>query len=86
MRHHGSIQIVDEEAAIVRTVFALQAQGLGDQQITTVLNARGYHRRNGQRWIPRQVGKILRRHALYTAGVVHYGKSVGQNQALILLP
>lgn len=83
-RTNGAIQIVPEEAAIVQLIFALHGQGIRDQEITHVLNEGGYRRRNGLVWIQRQVGKILRRKALYTEGVVHYGSSVGKNPALIL--
>ena len=83
-RDNGEVRIVPEEAAIVRLIFALHNQGLKDQQITNVLNERGYRRRNGRSWIQRQVWKILRRKALYVEGMVKYGSVVGKNQALIL--
>jgi len=84
-RNNGGIKIIAEEAEIVRTIFALNEQGLKDQEIADTLNAKGYRRRNGKSWTQRQVWSILHRRELYAEGVVKYGSIVGKNTALILL-
>lgn len=85
VRHHGSIQITSQEADIVRLIFSLATQGINDQQVADVLNAKGYCRRNGKPWTQRQVWRVVHRKALYAEGMVQYGKVGGRNAALILL-
>lgn len=84
-RHHESIHIIAQEADIVRLIFSLAEQGANDQQVADVLNVQGYYRRNGKPWTQRQVWRIVHRKALYTEGLVRYGKVVGRNATLILL-
>lgn len=84
-RQHGDVQIVAEEAEVIRLIFALHAQGLRDQAIARTLNTRGSCRRNGKPWTQRAVWSIRHRRALYGEGVVKYGTIVSKNEDFILL-
>lgn len=84
-RQQGRIQVVPEEAEIIRHIFALHARGVKDHKIADTLNAQRYYRRNGKPWTQREVWTIVHRQALYTEGVITYGKVASKNEDLILL-
>lgn len=84
-RDDGTIHIIDAEAEVVRTIFALDGQARTAQQSADTLNARGDRRRNGQPWTERQVRKVLSRRARYVEGGVQYGNSKGKNPALVVV-
>ena len=83
-RDHGPIQIVPREAERVRRIFRGHAQDDNGQESATRLNARGYRRRNGTLWTPRQGWKILHRRVVYAEGVIKYGNGVSKNVSLIV--
>jgi len=74
----------DDKAAAVRRVFELSAEGLKLQPIADRLNAEGYTTKQGARFTPTQVMRILNRRGLY-AGVYTYSgiTADGQHKAII---
>ena len=56
----GKLEINEEEAEVVRRIFALYLKGYGAQAITAILNKDGIPRRNGQsRWYSKSLMYIL---------------------------
>jgi site-specific DNA recombinase len=55
----GGLAIVEAEAAVVRRIFALRADGKTQAQIAAALNAEGITTRNGRQWRQGQVGYML---------------------------
>jgi DNA invertase Pin-like site-specific DNA recombinase len=56
----GTLQIVPEEAAIVRQIYADFLSGLGRNTIMKKLNAAGLKTRNGKEWTENSIDHILR--------------------------
>lgn len=55
----GTLQVVPEEAAIVRRLFALAASGIADRAVAIALNAAGLKAPRGGRWGRSTVVRIL---------------------------
>ncbi|MEI7831629.1 MAG: recombinase family protein [bacterium] len=55
----GKLIIVPDEAAIVRKIFKLYAEGNGLKSITNKMNKGGYRTKNGNLWGSAQIGAIL---------------------------
>lgn len=58
-RPDGSFAVVEEEAAIVRRIFALRAEGRLLHEIGDLLNAEGHRGRRGGLWHAGTVGYVL---------------------------
>ena len=56
----GVLQVVPEEAAVVRRLFALAGSGLGDRAVAERLNALGHASPRGGRWHKSGVRAVLR--------------------------
>jgi DNA invertase Pin-like site-specific DNA recombinase len=84
-RRAKRIETNEDEADVIRSIFALDGQGRTTTQIANTLNEQGSRRRNGEPWTARQVRKIVTRRALYAEGVVKYGNSTGMNGAWIVV-
>jgi site-specific DNA recombinase len=79
-RRNSKVVVVDDnEAEIVRQIFALAHQGMRGQAIADELNHRGDVRRNGKPWTQRQVARVLNRGELYKQGILSYGLVKGEN-------
>lgn len=84
IRKGREINVNFEEAKIVKTIFDLKKQNKRYEEITSFLNEKGYNRRNGTKWTPRQVSAILSREKLYRKGITKYGEASGENAELII--
>ena len=73
------------EAEIVRLIFMWHGEEIPAVAIANRPNTGGRVRRNGSRWIGRQVLDIIGRRELYGDGVIHYGAASGINKGLVLL-
>jgi DNA invertase Pin-like site-specific DNA recombinase len=62
----------EDEAQIVRTIFLLREQGCVMQEISDILNDRGYRTRKGRYFTASQVGSILKNQKFYQ-GYYKYG-------------
>lgn len=58
-RGRGTLQIVPEEAVVVRKLFALSAKGMGDQAVAIALNELGMRASRGGPWGKTSVRKVL---------------------------
>lgn len=58
-REDGSLEVVEDEARIVRLIFDLRADGLKLQPIADRLNAAGHRGRGGGIWRPGSVAYVL---------------------------
>ena len=85
IRDENEFQICQKEAEIVGLIFDLNSSGEPSTCISGILNERGYVRRNGKSWTPRQVSAILSRRELYEHGILYYGSAKGENKELILV-
>jgi site-specific DNA recombinase len=85
VRENKTVKIREQEAEIVRQIYALAAKRYTGEAITYVLNDRGFTRRNGKPWNQRQVCRILRNERLYREGLLHYGEVLRENTALAIL-
>lgn len=56
----GRLEIVDDEAELVRTIFSLYIEHRSMPTVAAVLNERGCTTKAGVEWDAREVGKILR--------------------------
>jgi len=74
----------ESKASTVQRVFALRTEALNLQQIADRLNAEGHTTKQGARFTPTQVMRILKRKALYEGSYTYSGITVsGQHGALI---
>ncbi len=55
----GTLQIVEEKAAVVRRIFEMSAAGQGEPAIATLLNRAGIAAPKGGRWSKSSVAKVL---------------------------
>ncbi|MCL5116954.1 MAG: recombinase family protein [Firmicutes bacterium] len=85
----GGLEVVPEEAEIVRHVFALSKRGLGTKAIAARLNEEGYPTRSGRPWIFTTIKGILE-NAKYEGLVEYYFedeglhvKQPGQHEAIL---
>ena len=70
----GQLQVIEGEAAAVRQVFELRAEGLTLQAIADTVNGNGFLTVKGAKFGPVQVSRILNREAFYRgAGVLVRG-------------
>lgn len=69
---HGELYIVDDEAEVVREVFALRDKGLSMDKIAKELNAKGLPTKNGGAWYASTVKAVLGNKKLYQ-GYYRYG-------------
>lgn len=67
----GGLEVVPEEAAVVRRIFALRKQGLGTKAIAAQLNADGVPTRSGRPWLFTTIQGILE-NAKYEGLVEYY--------------
>jgi site-specific DNA recombinase len=67
----GGLEVVPEEAAIVRRIFALQKEGLGTKAIAARLNTEGVPTRGGRPWIFSTIHGIVH-NAKYEGKVEYY--------------
>lgn len=74
----GRLVIVPEEAEIVRLVFALRAEGMTLQGITSELNKRGYKSKKGNEFKHSAIQTILNNESTYR-GNYKYGKESCEN-------
>jgi len=73
----------DKTGAVIRA-FELKAEGLSLQQIADRLNAEGHTTKQGARFAPTQVMRILRRKALYSGTYTYSGITAsGKHEAII---
>jgi site-specific DNA recombinase len=73
-----------DKADTVRRVFALNADGMKLQQIADQLNAEGHTTKQGARFTPTQVMRILNRRGLYSGVYTYSGITAdGQHRAII---
>lgn len=70
----GGLEVVPEEAAIVRRIFALNKQGMGTKAIAAQLNAEGIPTRGGRPWIFSTIQGMLHNEK-YEGNVEYYFKS-----------
>jgi len=70
----GGLEVVPEEATIVRRIFALQKEGLGTKAIAAQLNREGVPTRGGKPWIFSTIFGILHNEK-YEGNVEYYFKS-----------
>ena len=83
-RGQKALRIDPEKSEIIRQVFALKEKGLRLQQIADQLNAEGYTTKEGARFRPTQVMRILRRRALYEGSYSYSGVvAEGQHGAIL---
>lgn len=85
----GGLEVVPEEAEIVRRIFALHKKGLGTKAIATRLNAERVPTRSGRPWIFTTIKSILE-NAKYEGLVEYYFadeglhvRQPGQHQAIV---
>ena len=86
----GGLEVVPEEATIVRRIFALQKEGLGTKAIAAQLNREGVPTRGGKPWIFSTIFGILHNEK-YEGNVEYYFKSTekeswvepGQHEAIL---
>jgi site-specific DNA recombinase len=57
--HNNSLEIVEDEAVVVRTVFELYNSGFGVRRIINVLNERGYKTREGKAFLPSMIKRMV---------------------------
>ena len=83
-RGKKSLFMDENKAAAVRLVFALKSKGFKLQQIADRLNEEGHTTKQGAKFNPTQVMRILNRRTLY-AGTYSYSGIIsdGQHQAII---
>lgn len=74
----GRLVVVPEEAEIVRLVFALRAEGMTLQGITSELNKRGYKSKKGNEFKHSAIQTILNNESTYR-GNYKYGKESCEN-------
>ncbi len=86
VRENGKVKIDPQETEIVKQIYAMAGKRLTGQAIANKLNKRDYTRRNGMPWTQRQVCGILKKERLYKGGLMHYGKIIGENHSLAILP
>lgn len=77
----GGLQIVPEEAEIVRLIYSLRKQGRTLQEIADTLNAQKVPTRRGGRWYPGTVRYILD-NPKYQGYVEYYFRWDGENYVL----
>lgn len=75
---NGRLEIVPEEAEIVRLVFSLRADGMTLQKITAELNNRGYRSKKGNEFKHSAIQAILNNEQTYR-GNYKYGKESCEN-------
>jgi len=74
----------DEKAVAVQLAFKLHAEGLKLQQIADRLNATGHTTKQGSRFTPTQVMRILKHRELYKGTYTYSGISAaGKHRAII---
>ena len=71
-----TLEIIPEQAALVRLMFEQYAAGLGKETICDLLNATGARTNSGALWTPSSVGSIL--HNPLYVGKVRWGRRVGK--------
>jgi DNA invertase Pin-like site-specific DNA recombinase len=84
-REHKTLIREEAEAGLIREILECGDRGDSSGEIATLLNSRGFARRNGKLWTARQVRAILSRRELYERGRLHYGVIEGVNEHFILL-
>lgn len=58
---------IPEEADILKKIFNLKAQGLGNRRIANILNEEGYKTRNNKEWLPNVISRIIKNPIYYGA-------------------
>lgn len=56
----GKLIINDEESKIVRLIYLEYLAGHSSREIAEILNSKNFLRRNGKKWIRREISKILK--------------------------
>jgi len=74
----------EDKATTVRRVFALKSEGLKLQQIADILNAEGHTTKQGARFTPTQVMRILNRRGLYEGLYVYSGVTANGRHCAII--
>jgi len=83
-RGNKALTMDDEKAATVKRLFELSAEGLTLQRIADHLNAEGHTTKQGARFTPTQVMRVLRRRELYAGTYTYSGVTAyGQHRAII---
>ena len=60
IKEDKSLQIVPNEAKVIKLIFNLREQGYGSRRIANYLNNNGYTTRSGSRWLANVIGRLLR--------------------------
>ena len=60
IKEDKSLQIIPQEAEVIRLIFNLREQGLGSRRIANYLNNNGYTTRSGSKWLGNVIGRLLR--------------------------
>lgn len=58
---------IPEEAEILKKIFQLKSQGLGNRRIANILNEEGYKTRNNKEWLPNVISRIIKNPIYYGA-------------------
>jgi len=85
-RGYGALEVVDREADAVRTAFELRGQGLTLQAVADELNAQGFQTKQGARFAPVHISRILARESFYSStGVLarSYDATSGAHTAIL---
>ena len=77
-RTEDGVEIVEEQAAVVREIFSMALSGLGAANIAKILNERGVPTCEGKRWEAAQVLLIL--HNPFYAGDILYQKNYNDDE------
>lgn len=58
---------IPEEAEILKKIFELKSQGLGNRRIANILNEEGHKTRNNKEWLPNVISRIIKNPIYYGA-------------------
>lgn len=58
-KENKSLQIVPEEAEVVKLIYQLRLEGKGSRQICNYLNNNGYRTRSNTKWLPNVTNRLL---------------------------
>ena len=60
IKEDKSLQIIPNEAEVIKLIFNLREQGLGSRRIANYLNNNRYTTRSGSKWLGNVIGRLLR--------------------------
>ena len=58
-KEEKSLQIIPEEAEVVKLMYQLRLEGKGSRQISNYLNDNGYRTRSNTKWLPNVINRLL---------------------------